>query len=339
MSRITRDFFIQLSNNKFLNEKAKKYGFRLGAERFVAGTTIESVAKKIKEMNRRGISCTVDHLGEFVSDKSEARAAKNKIIQVVQRIFEEKLDAHISVKLTQLGFDIDDEFCYENIKEIVDVAAKYDIFINIDMESYKYYERTLHIVNRLLTHYDNVGTVIQTYLFRAEDDLEQLQDVRIRLVKGAYKESEKVSYQSKAEIDRNFLKLAKRRLLGEMFTSIATHDHRIINELKAFIKKKNIPYDRFEFQMLYGFRQEMQYDLAKKGYHFCTYMPFGHDWYGYYMRRLAERPQNVNLILKEVFYQKDNQLKKEPILAASASAVALTLFIVCKKKKNAKEKK
>jgi proline dehydrogenase len=331
MTNLTRDFFISLSNNKFLNENARKWGFRLGAEKFVAGTNIESVTKTIKEMNRRGISCTVDNLGEFVSERTEANKAKERILQVLDKIHEENLDCHVSVKLTQLGLEIDQGFCLENMKEILEVAAKYTIFINIDMEKYNHYQKTLDILKQLLPDYQNVGTVIQSYLLRGEEDLKQLQDVRIRIVKGAYKESEGVAYQSKAEIDRNFLKITKKRLLGEAFTSIATHDHLIINQLKMFIKENNIPYHRFEFQMLYGFRQEMQFELAKEGYNVCTYMPFGNDWYGYYMRRLAERPQNLNLILKDAFYTKNNHIKKEPILAGTG-AIALSLFMVLKKR-------
>jgi len=150
----------------------------------------------------------------------------------------------------------------------------------------------------LLKDYDNVGTVIQAYLYRSEKDIENLQNVRLRLVKGAYKESEEVSLQDKKEIDDNYLKLIKIHLQSSGYTSIATHDHHIIEEVKAFVKEKNIPLNSFEFQMLYGFRTEMQKDLAKEGYSFTTYVPFGQDWYAYYMRRLAERPQNINLALK-----------------------------------------
>ncbi|GAB3057957.1 proline dehydrogenase family protein [Virgibacillus ainsalahensis] len=333
MSNLTRDFFIGLSNNKILNKSAQKWGFRIGAEKFVAGTNINSVSETIKKLNSHGIRGTIDHLGEFVADKTEAAKAKEESIDILEKIHTENLDCHLSVKLTQLGLDIDQSFCMENMKEILDVAVVYDIFINIDMEDYAHYEQTLDFLTSLRKSYDNVGTVVQSYLHRSEKDLEQLENVRIRLVKGAYKENEQVAYQDKRDIDRNFIKLAKKRLLGEAFTSIATHDHNIINELKDFIKKNGIDKDKFEFQMLYGFRSEMHYDLAEEGYHFCTYIPFGTDWFGYFMRRLAERPQNMNLVLKDAFYTKENKLKKAPIIAGT---VAGSLLILLGRKKKVK---
>lgn len=332
MANLTRDFFIALSNNKFLNENAKKWGFRLGAEKFVAGVDLPTAAEKIKVLNKRGISTTLDNLGEFVSDRGEATEAKNRILEMIEYIHSEKLDSHISVKLTQLGLDIDRDFCLENMKEIVQKAKEYNIFVNIDMEKYIHYQPTLDILQDLLKDFDNVGTVLQTYLHRTQDDLKDLKDVRLRIVKGAYKESPEVSYQTKEEIDQNFIEVIKQRLLGDAFTSIATHDHHIINEVKKFVAENNIDKDKFEFQMLYGFRTEMQYALAEEGYNFCTYIPFGDDWFGYFMRRLAERPQNINLVLKDTFYKEDNTLKKGPIIAGIAGIAAITYFLGRKSK-------
>ncbi|WP_249869995.1 proline dehydrogenase family protein [Oceanobacillus saliphilus] len=335
MANLTKDFFIGLSNNKLLNAQAKKWGFRLGADKFVAGTNMDSVIETIRELNSHHISCTLDNLGEFVSDREEASTAKTEIIQILNKIHEEKLDCHLSVKLTQLGLDIDYDFCVENMKEILKKADAYHIFINIDMEKYIHYERTLDVLKELRNQYSHVGTVIQSYLYRAEDDLEELKGVRLRLVKGAYKENVSVAFQSKQDIDRNFIELSKKRLLGDAFTSIATHDHHIIHVLKEFVKENNISRDKFEFQMLYGFRTEMHDDLVKEGYNFCTYIPFGTDWFGYFMRRLAERPQNMNLIVKDAFLSKDNKLKKEPIILGT---LAITSLVVWRKKKNKKEK-
>ncbi|MEW9676774.1 proline dehydrogenase family protein [Lentibacillus sp. L22] len=333
MANLTRDFFIGLSNNKFLNANAKKWGFHLGAEKFVAGTTIDGVANVVKELNQHGIRATLDNLGEFVSDKTEASTAKDEIMQILHRIHEERLDCHVSVKLTQLGLDIDREFCLNNMREILALAADYGIFINIDMEKYSHYQKTLDVLFKLRNDYSNVGTVIQSYLREAAEDLEQLKDIRIRLVKGAYKENEDVAYPSKEEIDQNFIQMAKTRLKGDTFTSIATHDHHIIQELKKFVEDNHIPLDRFEFQMLYGFRTEMHYSLAEEGYNFCTYIPFGTDWFGYFMRRLAERPQNMNLIMKDVFYTEDNKLKKEPLIAGAAAASLMAVWMRKKYKK------
>lgn len=266
----------------------------------VAGTDIDSMMKSVKELNAEGISATIDNLGEFVYSREEALAAKNNILDTLEAIQQHGVSAHMSVKLTQVGLDVDFGFCLENMQEIVAMAANYAIFINIDMEDYSHLQQTLDILEALLKEYDNVGTVIQAYLYRSEKDMEALRDVRLRLVKGAYKEIPDVSLQSASDIDSNYLKLIKNRLQLPVFTSIATHDHVIINEVKRFVKENDIPLNRFEFQMLYGFRSEMQKELAREGFNFTTYVPFGEDWYGYYMRRLAERPQNLNLALKSL---------------------------------------
>lgn len=331
MANLTRDFFIGLSNNEFLNKSAKKWGFRLGAEQFVAGTNVDQVLQTVKRLNAKGISCTVDNLGEFVTEKEESLAAKDTILEVIRRIHEEQLNCHISVKLTQLGLDIDNQFCLDNMKDIVGAAKTHGIFVNIDTEDYAHYEQTMWVLNELLKEYDNVGTVIQSYLFRAEEDMDKLKDVRLRIVKGAYKESPEVAYQTKEEIDQNFIKLIKKRLKGDAFTSIATHDHNIINEVKRFVEEEGIDRNNFEFQMLYGFRTEMQEQLAQEGYLFCTYLPFGDDWFGYFMRRLAERPQNINLVVKDKLYTSDNKLKKKPLIIAGSIAAALLLLTRRKK--------
>ncbi|GGK04320.1 proline dehydrogenase [Lentibacillus kapialis] len=338
MANITRDFFIGLSNNRFLNTQAKKWGFSLGADKFVAGTTVDSVMEAVKALNRQGISCTLDNLGEFVSDKREASEAKDNIMTLLNTIYKENVDCHLSVKLTQLGLDIDQAYCIENMREILAKASQYDIFVNIDMEDYSHYDQTLEVLDALRNDYDHVGIVIQSYLYRAEDDMAKLKDVRVRIVKGAYKESEEVAYPDKQAIDRNFLKLAKQRLLGDTFTSIGTHDHHIIHELQAFVDENHIDRDKFEFQMLYGFRNDMQNNLAHEGYHVCTYIPFGDDWFGYFMRRLAERPQNMNLVLKDTFYTEDNKLKKGPIAAGGAVAAASALAFWCVKSNQHKKK-
>lgn len=295
---LTKDFFIALSKNQVLNSGAKKWGLKLGASKVVAGTDIDSMLKSVKELNADGISATIDNLGEFVYSKEEALEAKTNILATLEAIQQHGVSAHMSVKLTQIGLDVDHEFCLENMREIAEAAARYAIFINIDMEDYSHLQPTLDILHMLVREYDNVGTVIQAYLYRSEKDLELLQNVRLRLVKGAYKEISEVSYQSAQDIDSNYLKLIKIRLQQPGFTSIATHDHVIIDEVKRYVKENKIPLDRFEFQMLYGFRTELQKQLAQEGYTFTVYVPFGEDWYGYYMRRLAERPQNINLALK-----------------------------------------
>ncbi|MCM3764723.1 proline dehydrogenase family protein [Neobacillus niacini] len=303
-----KDIFMGLSQNQFLNSTAKKYGLKLGAQSVVAGTNIEEAIKSIKDLNAQGISCTVDNLGEFVFKEEEATAAKEQILKVIDAIQENQADAHISLKPTQLGLDIDYTFCLNNIREIVAQANQYNMFVNIDMEDFKHLQPTFDLMDDLSVEFDNVGTVIQAYFHKAMDYLERYQNLRIRLVKGAYKEPAEIAYQDKQDIDANYIKLIEWHLLHGKFTSIATHDHRIINHVKQFVKKNNIPNDKFEFQMLYGFRKELQLQLAKEGYNFCTYVPFGNDWYGYFMRRLAERPQNLNLVAKQVFNKKTNTI-------------------------------
>ncbi|MFE8697174.1 proline dehydrogenase family protein [Cytobacillus sp. FJAT-53684] len=301
-----KDLFIGLSQNQFLNNAAKKYGLKLGAQNVVAGTNIAETIESIKELNAHGISCTVDNLGEFVFKEEEANEAKEQIINVIEAIHENQVDAHISLKPTQLGLDIDYHFCLNNLKEIVDRASNYGIFVNFDMEDYGHLQPSFDILDELSKEYDNVGTVIQSYFRRAEDDIEKYKNYRLRIVKGAYKEPEEYAFQDKKDIDANYMKLIEWHLLNGKFTSIATHDHHIINKVKEFVKKNNIPNEKFEFQMLYGFRKELQLQLASEGYNFCTYVPFGKDWYGYFMRRLAERPQNLNLVAKQVFNKKTN---------------------------------
>ncbi len=310
-----KDFLIALSENQTLNSAAQKYGFKMGAQSVVAGTNIDEVVQSIKQLNAQGISCTVDNLGEFVFEESAALEAKEQILAVIERIHEENLDAHISLKPSQLGLDIDYDFCYENLKEIVAVANEYQIFVNFDMENYARLHPSFDLLESLNAEYGNVGTVIQAYFFESDENIERFKDYRLRLVKGAYKEDASVAYQTKEQIDDKFIEQIEYHLLNGKFTSIATHDHNIINHVKQFVKKHNIPNDKFEFQMLYGFRKDMQLSLAKEGYNFCVYVPFGHDWYGYFMRRLAERPQNISLVTKQVFNKKTNT-----ILAVAAGA-------------------
>lgn len=326
-----KDLFIGLSQNQFLNSAAKKYGLKMGAQSVVAGTNIEEAIQSIKELNAHGISCTVDNLGEFVFKKEEATAAKEQILKVVEAIHNNQVDAHISLKPTQVGLDIDYAFCVENVREIVDRANQYNMFVNIDMEDFKHLQPTFDLLDELSREYENVGTVIQAYFHEAMEYLEKYQNFRIRLVKGAYKEPEEIAYQDKKDIDANYIKLIEWHLLNGKFTSIATHDHHIINHVKEFVKKHNIPNDQFEFQMLYGFRKELQLKLASEGYNFCTYVPFGNDWYGYFMRRLAERPQNLNLVAKQVFNKKTNT-----VIGVAAGAFILGRLTKSQKKKRRK---
>jgi proline dehydrogenase len=313
-----RDFFISLSDNQILNNAAQQYGLKLGAQNVVAGTTILEVIESIKELNAQGISCTVDFLGEFVSDEAEAIKVKEEILSMIEAIQEQELDAHISLKPSQLGLDIDIDLCYDNLREIVAFANEFDMFVNINTENHTRLQPTFDMLEELHKSFDNVGTVIQAYFHRAKDDIEQFKDYRLRIVKGAYNEPEDITFQDKLDIDINFLELIEYHLTHGAFTSIATHDHNIIKHVKYFVEEYQIPKDKFEFQMLYGFRKDLQLELAREGYQVCVYTPYGKDWYGYFMRLLAERPQHINLLTKQVFNKKTNT-----VLAVAAGAFLL----------------
>ncbi|ATP42004.1 proline dehydrogenase [Solibacillus sp. R5-41] len=313
-----RDFFISLSENQTLSNTAQQYGLKLGAQNVVAGVTIPEVLKSIQELNANGISCTVDHLTNFVSDESEATKAKNDMLAMIDAIHAKEVDAHISVQPAQLGLDIDIDFCYDNLREIVAHAETFGIFVNINMADHQHLQPTLDMFEELTKSFTNVGTVIQAYFHRAKEDMEQFNDSRLRIVKGAYKEPEEIAYHDQLDIDINFIELIESHLANGQFTSIATHDHNIINHVKYFVEEYNIPKDKFEFQMFYGFRNDLQLELAREGYNVCVYVPYGKDWYGYFMRQLAERPQNLNYVTKQVFNKKTNT-----VLAVAAGAFLL----------------
>ena len=296
-----KNFFIALSNSTYLNETAKKVGPKMGANKVVAGNTIEQLIDTIERLNDKNIAVTVDNLGEFVGTVEEATQAKNEILEVMQAIKDYNVDAHMSVKLSSLGGEFDTELAYNNLREILLKANEFDnMHINIDTEKYDSLQQIVEVLDRLKGEFRNVGTVIQAYLYDAVDLIDKYPNLRLRLVKGAYKEDEQIAYQTKEEIDANYIKIIEKRLLNaKNFTSIATHDDQIINHVKQFVKSHNIDRDQFEFQMLYGFRSELAEDISRQGYHFTIYVPYGNDWFGYFMRRLAERPQNLALAYQE----------------------------------------
>lgn len=296
-----KNFFIALSNSTYLNETAKKVGPKMGANKVVAGNTIEQLIDTIERLNDKNIAVTVDNLGEFVGTVEEATQAKNEILEVMQAIKDYNVDAHMSIKLSSLGGEFDTELAYNNLREILLKANEFDnMHINIDTEKYDSLQQIVEVLDRLKGEFRNVGTVIQAYLYDAVDLIDKYPNLRLRLVKGAYKEDEQIAYQTKEEIDANYIKIIEKRLLtAKNYTSIATHDDQIINHVKQFVKSHNIDRDQFEFQMLYGFRSELAEDISRQGYHFTIYVPYGNDWFGYFMRRLAERPQNLALAYQE----------------------------------------
>ncbi|MCY8233159.1 proline dehydrogenase [Priestia endophytica] len=301
LANVSKNVFLHASQNRVLNKAAKKWGLRFGAGQVVAGDTIEGAMKKVRELNEKGLVCTLDHLGEFVSSREEATESTQYNVRTLEAMAANGVDCNLSVKMTQLGLDIDRSFCLDNMRRILDTAKQYNNFVRIDMEDYAHCQMTLDILRELRETYDNVGTVIQSYLFRAEQDVKDLKGVPLRLVKGAYQESPTVAFQNKEDVDKNYVRIIEEHLLSGSYTAIASHDHNIIDKVKEMVEKYNIPRTQFEFQMLYGFRSELQLSLAKEGYKVRVYVPFGKDWFGYFMRRLAERPQNVAFALKGFF--------------------------------------
>ncbi|MGG4488514.1 proline dehydrogenase family protein [Metabacillus idriensis] len=300
MEQLLRSFFLFLSKNKRMTKAAKRYGLRFGAARFVAGETIELAAAAIKKLNEKNLDVTIDYLGEFVDNEAEANEMANQTIQALEAIGRENLRSQLSLKLTSMGLDISEETVLRNMRRILDSAKTNNVFVTIDMEDYSRCGKTIKIFKTLKKEYDNVGTVIQAYLYRTVKDIEDLNPLHpnLRLVKGAYKESPRAAFPEKKDVDENFKKIIKMHLLNGNYTAVATHDDAIIEFTKRFVAENNIASDRFEFQMLYGIRTERQLELVKEGYKMRVYVPYGTDWYGYFMRRLAERPANVAFVLK-----------------------------------------
>ncbi len=300
-----RKTFLYLSEQKTLREFAIKNPLaRRFASRFVAGETLDAAVGAVRELNRRGISASLDVLGESVTSVEEARSSTAMVVETQERIAAEKLDCNVSVKLTQMGLDLDSGLCVENMRRILERGRSLGMFVRIDMESSAHTERTLDLFERefLSAHGDRVGIVLQSYLRRTAGDVDRLlgKRARIRLCKGAYDEPPAVAFPAKADVDRNYAELMERLLERGNQPAIATHDPALIARARQFVAAKAIPPDRFEFQMLYGVRRDLQEELRRAGFRLRVYVPFGTHWYPYFMRRLAERPANVAFILGSV---------------------------------------
>lgn len=273
------------------------------ARRFVAGETLDEAIAVTHELNRGRIGVSLDHLGENTSDVREAQNTADDYIATVSRIQREGVEANISVKLTALGLDISDDLARANLTRVLRAASAYSTFVRVDMEASDYTQRTVDMVIGIHETFDNVGTVIQTSLYRSPDDIDRLvkAGVRVRLVKGAYLEAPAVAHPHKADVDGAYVELMRRLLEHGVYPAIATHDEHIINETIAFAAQRNIPRARFEFQMLYGIRRDLQTHLANTGYNVRVYVPYGSQWYPYLTRRLAERPANLMFIVSNTF--------------------------------------
>lgn len=274
------------------------------ANRFVAGETLETALAAVARLNARRISASLDLLGESVHNEMEARAAGDAYLNLLDRIHERKADANVSVKLTAMGLDISEELCVAIMHRILQRARDYGSFVRIDMESSEYTQRTLDLFEQRFypAYREHVGIVLQSYLYRTFADAERAIKVkaRVRLCKGAYKEPETVAYPDKKDVDATYVRCMHELMAKGNYPGIATHDEAIIKEAKRFARENQISSDRYEFQMLYGVRRDLQDRLVRDGYRMRVYVPFGTQWYPYLMRRLAERPANVAFITGNV---------------------------------------
>jgi len=274
------------------------------ANRFVAGETLETALAAVARLNARGITASLDLLGESVHNEAEARAAGEAYITMLDRIHERKLDANVSVKLTAMGLDISEDLCVAIMHRILQRARDYGSFVRIDMESSEYTQRTLDLFEQRLypAYRENVGIVLQSYLYRTFADVQHanLLKARVRICKGAYKEPETVAYPDKKDVDSNYVRSMQELMSKGNYPGLATHDEAIIKEAKRYAKANDIPTSRYEFQMLYGVRRDLQDQLIREGYRMRVYVPFGTQWYPYLMRRLAERPANVAFLTGNV---------------------------------------
>lgn len=306
---ILRDAFLAMSTNAWLHKTI--VGFPLSrrvSRRFVAGETLDEAIAVVKKLNAQNMQVTFDLLGESVTQESEAREAKDGYLRALDAIAANHVSSHVSVKLTQMGLDLSPDLCLANMRQIVGKAKAIRTFVRVDMESSAHTQITLNLFKTLREEFDNVGIVIQSYLYRSEEDMRALlaMGANVRLCKGAYKEPAEIAFPEKKDVDANYLKLAQMFLQANGHSNgahlaLATHDEKIIHWAKEYVTAHQVARDRFEFQMLYGIRSDLQRQLASEGYMMRVYVPYGTHWYPYFMRRLAERPANVIFLVSNLF--------------------------------------
>ena len=300
----SKALFHGLAQIPTLQRLASKYGMAPGggfARRFIAGETVEEAVASVADLRRQGLHLTLDYLGESVSSGAAAAAAAAEYVTIIDAIVRSGIERNISLKLTQLGLDVDRATAVDNMRRILEPADANGFFVRIDMENSAYTDATISILETLWQQgHRQLGTVIQSYLKRSEGDIRRLNAMgsRVRLVKGAYKEPKEVAFQKKSEVDAAFIELMRLLMDEGTYPAIATHDPTMIDAAKAYAKSKGYANDRFEFQMLYGIRRDLQASLMREGYRVRVYVPFGKQWYPYFMRRLGERPANVGFVLK-----------------------------------------
>jgi proline dehydrogenase len=300
---LMRNSILWAANNGTLRRQVMRSRLsRPVARRFVAGETAEHALEATAQLNQQGAHVTLDYLGENVTSVEEASAVKDTYVALVNEIARRNLDCNVSLKLTALGLDISHDTCYANLRTILRTARQHNMFVRLDMEGSEYTQITLDVFEQMyvVEGFTNVGVVIQSYLYRSADDIDHLNTLgaRVRLCKGAYKEPPHLAYPEKADVDKSYIELARRLLCDGNYPGLATHDPAIIDWTKQFVREQNIRPERYEFQMLYGVRRDLQQQLIAEGHNLRVYVPFGEAWYPYLMRRMAERPANLLFILK-----------------------------------------
>jgi len=302
---LLRHAVLAAAGNKTLRTVFEKYGMKFGVSRFVAAEHLEGALDVVDAMNRRGLAATLEFLGESVADRREAEEAAAEASRALRRIAERRIDANVSVKLTQLGLNIDPKFCAELLASILREAERTDNFVRIDMEDSSVTQLTLDIFETMLAKFgkERVGAVLQSYLYRSEADQKRFGALgaNLRIVKGAYREPREIAYPKKSDVDAAYIRLVERHLLDGAYTAVATHDERIIGEIVRFAREHGIPRERFEFQMLYGIASSLQLRLVREGWRVRVYTPYGKAWYPYFTRRIAERPANLWFVAKGLF--------------------------------------
>ena len=296
--------FYGLSRSTFLKRLASRYGMAGDdsfARRFIAGETVDEAIAASRALQARGLLLTLDYLGESVRTVDEAAAATKEYVRLIEVIVASGIERNISLKLTQLGVDVDRATCVDNMRRILEPAQRHGFFVRIDMENSPYTDVTLDVFETLWQQqYRNVGVVLQSCLHRSETDVRRMNALgaRVRLVKGAYKEPATVAYQQKSEVDAAYLRLMRLLLDEGTYPAIATHDEAMLSATRGYAAERGVASDRYEFQMLYGIRRDLQDSLADHGYRMRIYVPFGRQWFPYFMRRLGERPANVGFVLR-----------------------------------------
>lgn len=301
-----RDTLLYLSEQPTLKRLLSGRMARPLVRRFVAGETLNDAMDAVRRLNDAGLTASLDYLGESVNRAEDAGAAALQYITILHAIERQGARANASLKLTQMGLDVDRALCVRNVERIIAQAAQFGNFIRVDMEGSDYTQVTLDIFKELFAKHKNVGVVIQSYLYRSEADVRELNvlGARVRLCKGAYSEPESVAFPRKADTDENYIKLMRLLLSEGVYPGIATHDERMIDATREFAAREDIPPDRFEFQMLYGVRRDLQAQLLRDGYRMRVYVPYGGEWYPYLVRRLAERPANILFILRGILRER-----------------------------------